>query len=141
MWSNVSLDEKNPSITITSTEEHRTKGGKTQTIRISDAAFEILKAQKGKSDKYVFVNEIGGKIRKATPNEILTKAIPKKSFYGTPHMFRHTFAANFLMNNVGTIYDLSKVLSHSDIERTKIYAHLSPEYMKGMAEKMNMYQK
>lgn len=141
LWSNVSLNEKKPSITVTSTEEHRTKGGKTQTITISEAAFEILNSQKGRDPKYVFVDEKGRKIRKSTPNEVLKKAIPKDTFFGTPHMFRHTFAANFLMNNVGTIYDLSKFLSHSDIETTQIYAHLSPEYMKGITDKLNTYQK
>jgi integrase len=44
------------------------------------------------------------------------------------HDLRHTFASHFMMNN-GNIYDLQKILGHSDMKMTMKYAHLSPEHL------------
>ncbi len=139
MWENVSLDDNNPTITLTSTDEADTKSGRTHIIRITNTALEILKSQLGKHSKYVFVNERGGKIRKATPNEKLNKALEGTGMKGTIHMFRHTFGSKFV-TKIGSIYELSQFLSHSDIETTKIYAHFSPDYMKATTEKMDKIQ-
>lgn len=139
LWENVSLDKNNPTITITSTDEADTKSGRTHIIRITNTALEILKSQVGKHSEYVFVNERGKKIRKATPNERLNKALEGTGIKGTIHMFRHTFGANFVMK-IGSIYELTLYLSHSDIETTKIYAHFSPDYMKATTEKLDKIQ-
>ncbi|MCJ7553580.1 MAG: site-specific integrase [Ignavibacteriaceae bacterium] len=61
VWDNVSMDDNNPTITITSTDEYQTKSGRSQTIRITKTAYEILKKQVGKHSRYVFVNEKGKK--------------------------------------------------------------------------------
>ncbi len=139
IWDHISLNDNNPTITITSTEESATKSGKTHIIRITNTALEILKGQVGKHAKYVFVNERGKKIRMATPNERLNKALEGTDIKGTIHMFRHTFGANFVMK-IGSIYELTQYLSHSDIETTKIYAHFSPDYMKATTEKLDKIQ-
>jgi integrase len=139
IWDNVSLDDNNPTITITSTDEAATKSGRTHILRITNTALEILKGQVSKHSKYVFVNERGKKIRKASPNEKLNKALEGTGIAGTIHMFRHTFGANFVMK-VGSIYELTQYLSHSDIETTKIYAHFSLEYMKATTEKLDKIQ-
>jgi len=39
------------------------------------------------------------------------------------HDLRHTFASHFMMNG-GNLYTLQKLLGHSDIQTTMIYAHL-----------------
>ena len=44
------------------------------------------------------------------------------------HGLRHTFASHFVMNG-GDIYSLSKILGHSSVKITEIYAHLSPSHM------------
>jgi len=139
-WENVSLDDNNPAITITSNEEFQTKTGKSQTVRITNSALEILKKQEGKHPKYVFPSKKNRRMRKADPNEALAKALKGKNFTGTIHMFRHTFASIFMMSNSGTIYDLAKYLTHSDIETTKIYAHLSPGHMKEITDKLEKAQ-
>jgi integrase len=126
-WDNVSLDVNNPTITLTSTDEASTKSGRTHVIRITNTALQILKNQIGKHSKYVFVSEKSKKIRSATPNEKLNKALEGTGIKGTIHMFRHTFGANFVMK-IGSIYELTQYLSHSDIETTKIYAHFYFEF-------------
>lgn len=45
------------------------------------------------------------------------------------HDLRHTFASHFMMNG-GNLYTLQKLLGHSDIQTTMIYAHLDAEFLK-----------
>jgi integrase len=44
------------------------------------------------------------------------------------HLLRHTFASHFVMSG-GNILALQKILGHSDVKMTMIYAHLAPEYL------------
>ncbi len=44
------------------------------------------------------------------------------------HALRHTFASHYIMAG-GNILALQKILGHSDIKMTLIYAHLAPDYL------------
>jgi integrase len=44
------------------------------------------------------------------------------------HLLRHTFASHFVMSG-GSIPALQKILGHSDVKMTMIYAHLAPEFL------------
>jgi integrase len=46
------------------------------------------------------------------------------------HDLRHTFASNYVMSG-GNVFDLQKLLGHTKIEMTMIYAHLSPNHLQG----------
>ena len=46
----------------------------------------------------------------------------------TFHKLRDTFGSQFMMSG-GNIYELQKVLGHSSIDMTQIYAHLSPAHL------------
>ena len=50
----------------------------------------------------------------------------------TFHSLRHTFASHYMMSG-GNIYDLKKLMGHSDIETTERYAHLAPEHLREKA--------
>ena len=41
----------------------------------------------------------------------------------TPHVFRHSFATNFISNN-GGIKPLSELLGHRSLDTTSIYTHI-----------------
>jgi site-specific recombinase XerD len=49
------------------------------------------------------------------------------------HALRHTFASHFVMAG-GNILSLQKILGHSDIKMTLVYAHLAPDFL---GEEMN----
>jgi hypothetical protein len=40
------------------------------------------------------------------------------------------------MRNFGSLYDLSKILGHSDLKTTQIYAHLSSEHIASKTQEM-----
>ncbi|MCL2358025.1 MAG: tyrosine-type recombinase/integrase, partial [Defluviitaleaceae bacterium] len=40
------------------------------------------------------------------------------------HLFRHTFATNFLVHGLGDVYELSRILGHSEIRVTEKYLQL-----------------
>ena len=44
------------------------------------------------------------------------------------HALRHTFASHFIMAG-GNILTLQKILGHSDVKMTMIYAHLAPDFL------------
>lgn len=52
------------------------------------------------------------------------------------HTLRHTFASHFIMNG-GSIYDLMKILGHSNYETTARYAHLAMDHVKSQAGRVS----
>lgn len=54
----------------------------------------------------------------------------------TFHQLRHSFASNFMMAG-GNLFDLQKILGHTDIQMTQRYSHLSPGHLKGKTEILN----
>ena len=44
------------------------------------------------------------------------------------HLLRHTFGSHFVMAG-GNILALQKILGHSDVKMTLIYAHLAPDFL------------
>ncbi len=56
-----------------------------------------------------------------------------RSFARPWHALRHTFASHFVMSG-GNILSLQKILGHSDIKMTLVYAHLAPNFLE---EEMN----
>ena len=53
------------------------------------------------------------------------------------HDLRHTFASQFMMNG-GNLFDLQKILGHTDMKMTQRYAHFSPEHLQSAVSFMNM---
>ncbi len=44
------------------------------------------------------------------------------------HALRHTFASHYIMSG-GNLLALQKILGHSDVKMTMVYAHLAPEFL------------
>lgn len=51
------------------------------------------------------------------------------------HTLRHTFASHLVMNGTD-IYTVQKLLGHSSIKTTEIYAHLAPDFLKAAVERL-----
>ena len=54
------------------------------------------------------------------------------------HALRHTFASHFVMAG-GNILSLQKILGHSDIKITLLYAHLAPDYLADEMDRLRFH--
>lgn len=51
------------------------------------------------------------------------------------HLLRHSFASHFIMAG-GSILALQKILGHSDLKMTLVYAHLAPDFLDGEMDRL-----
>lgn len=104
----------------------QTKTDKNRSVPIDDAlADEVREFHKdGSRDASgrIFKSSVGA-FRMAV-KESGIKLLPGQ----LTHVLRHTFASHFMMNG-GNILTLQKVLGHSSLQTTMIYAHLSPGHL------------
>lgn len=79
---------------------------------------------------YMFLTESGTPITEATLSQLmkrLKKETGVKRIHA--HLFRHTFATNYLIYGLGDVYELSRLLGHSDIKITEKYLQLANYYI------------
>lgn len=101
------------------------KSKRVRSIPLNDSAIEVLDrlGTEGKSD-HLFIN-LQTKERLTAVNKVWGRLRIKA---GLPHLrlhdLRHQFAS-FLVNAGHTIYEVQKILGHSDTKVTERYAHLS----------------
>ena len=53
-----------------------------------------------------------------------------------PHMFRHTFARNYILNG-GDLFTLQKILDHADIQTTRKYIQMDSEHIRQQHNKFS----
>ena len=133
-WDNVSIS--NSEIIIASNKDWKTKNRKSRRIKLNNTAMRIIMDQKGKNNTYVFAQINGNKINPDRPYQVLKRTLKKLNLEGDVHKFRHTFGSNFIMKRAGTIYELQQIMGHSDINVTKIYAHLSDDHQLNSMKKL-----
>jgi integrase len=134
-WENVSLDPKDPNITVASSEEWSTKSGRSRTIPLNTRAVEILEAQKGKHATYVFTSRTNKKIHPDEPYHALKKALQKLGLKGDVHKLRHTFASKLRVMNTD-IAAIQELLGHADLKTTMLYAHSTGKHLRSAVDKL-----
>ena len=137
-WSDVDL--KRRKITIAAKEDWKPKTGERE-IPMSDTVFEVLaglkKRQNAPSDTdYVFPVKSEGR----SHNYLRTELIKIARRAGIKdltkvHTLRHTFASHLVMSGVD-LPTVQKLMGHSDIETTMIYAHLAPDHLAQAVNKL-----
>ena len=110
------------------------KTDKTRHIPLNNTIYKIMQDWHetthgiDKPYPHVFTNELTGKrivsVQKVWRNCLLDADIQGFRLYD----LRHTFASKLAMAGV-EIYRISELLGHSSVEMTKVYAHLSPDYL------------
>jgi integrase len=134
-WDRVRLDGKEPQMTIASDKYWKTKTGKKRVLPLTKKTVEIIEKFKGKNKTFVFTDQRGNKIHPDRPYRALKIALEELGLDGTVHTLRHSFAAKLVMSGE-SLYTVMKLLGHTDIETTQIYAHLSPGFLRGAMDKM-----
>lgn len=86
---------------------------------------DYLLYRKGKPDDYLFCNKFGEQLDKkstvtsAIRHYNLSRGVEKTSI----HLYRHTFAKNWILNG-GDIFRLKSILGHSSLDIVKEYAEM-----------------
>jgi len=97
-------------------------------VRSSRFVFPALDNKIDLEDKVIMKNQLSSKTTTANL-KVLAKLINLKKHL-TFHVSRHTFATTLLRKGV-TIDKISKLMGHSQIRETQIYAKLSSEALDG----------
>ena len=110
-------------------------------IPMSEDIFQVLsevkkQARSAAKDEYVFLVKNTGHSHNWLRTEII-KLAHKAGIEDLTkiHTLRHTFASHLIMAGVD-LPTVSKLMGHSDIETTMIYAHLAPEHLSNAVSKL-----
>ncbi len=137
-WEDVNL--KTRTIVVQSSTRYRTKYGKRRLIPINDVVFQILqKRQEKVKSEYVFTlrgRQISGDWFSHRLKEYMNKLNSPKKL--NVHSLRHTFASWLVQSGV-SIYEVQKLLGHSDIKVTQVYSHLAPHELHNVVSKINFF--
>ena len=133
-WSDI--DWKNKQIKIINKEVRNPKGQKERYIPMDDKLINILKSLPRNGSSFVFstpegkprVNNLNREVKK-----VAAKAGIKKNI--NLHMLRHSFASHLVMGGVD-LSTVQRLLGHSSITTTMIYAHLAPDHLRGALDKL-----
>jgi integrase len=134
-WNQINFKDR---FIILDNRSHLTKSNKIRTIPLNLTALQILtKRELSKASEFVFTyndepikkSYLQFKFRKYI---LASKLNPKFNF----HSLRHSFASWLVQKGV-SIYEVSKLLGHSDLKVTEIYAHLRPENLRNAVDLLN----
>lgn len=111
-----------------------TKSGKIRHVPMNPFLRSVLQrmfSERKNDSRYVFVCKRGYPLDTnhlyRTFMKLQTRAKIKTKL--RVHDLRHTFASQFMMKNLGSLFDLSRILGHADAKMTQRYAHLSPQHL------------
>jgi integrase len=133
-WSDI--DFRNKKIHVRSKVDWIPKG-KDRELPITKRLQSILEQLKRRArGNYVFESPDGGKLKRKLRRDLIRIA----SKCGFPdvtkiHSLRHTFASHLVMKGVD-LPTVQKLLGHSDIKTTMVYAHLAPDHLADAVEKL-----
>jgi len=134
-WSQINFRDK---FLILDNRNHLTKSKKIRTIPLNINSMQVLIEREREKNNNLVFNRDGQLIKQEIFCQTFKKYIiksklnPKLNF----HSLRHTFASWLVQKGV-SIYEVSKLLGHSDLKVTEIYAHLSPENLRNAVELLN----
>jgi site-specific recombinase XerD len=122
---NATWSQINRNSNVWRVEAKNSKSGKIRSIPLNESAIDVLNqlGSEGKNE-YLFVSRQTNE-RLTSVNRVWGRLRVKA---GLPHLrlhdLRHQFAS-FLVNSGRTLYEVQKILGHSDSKVTERYSHLS----------------
>ncbi len=130
-WSDIDFSKRTVKVSRKENFNPKTSNSE-RTIPLNEVIYnELLNESKNKkSEIFVFTSVNGRKIRERTLLNVCKKIASKAGIQSRAylHKFRHTFATHLVRKNVA-IERVQKLLGHSSISETLIYAHLKPDDM------------
>lgn len=124
-WKDIDLDSR--AITI-----NETKSGNNRVVPINKQLYGLLSSmdQNGSClfdcSKWHVTHKFKDYLKKTGIEEVQNLTV---------HSLRHTFASHLVMDGVD-LYTVAKLLGHSSVAVTQMYAHLTPDYLKKSVERL-----
>ena len=132
-WSDIDFERR--IVAVQAKDGWHPKDYEVRHIPMAPRLYELLRSLPHRSE-WVFSN------RNADANEghVLSRDVRKLmklcAIKGASlHTLRHSFASHLVMNGTD-IYTVQKLLGHSSIKTTEIYAHLAPDFLKAAIERL-----
>lgn len=117
-------------------KDWRPKSGKARAVPIS-AALRPWLTEERLAGEYVFTAPRTGGRWEEWPQLAFDRARKAANLEGGPHHLRHFFASAFLAAG-GSMWELSRILGHSERRTTELYAHFQPEAVAAAANRVNI---
>jgi len=134
-WNQINFRD---SLLILDNRNHLTKSKKIRTIPLNVKALQILTARERSKQSNIIFTYKGLPIKQDYISKTFKKFIKKAdlNIKLNFHSLRHTFASWLVQRGV-SIYEVSKLLGHSDIKVTEIYSHLRVEDLRNSVNLLN----
>jgi site-specific recombinase XerD len=130
------IDFKNRILSVQAKEGWNPKDYEVRHIPMTARLTQLLKDHPRRDETVIFRNGSGapldGNVLSRDFRVIFRRCGIKNA---SVHTLRHTFASHLVMNGTD-IYTVQKLLGHSSIKTTEIYAHLAPDFLKAAMEKL-----
>ncbi len=127
-WDEVDMDKA-----VWTLPAERNKSKKPKTIPLSNMAMKVLERRQGNGSEYVFPNPKTGK----PMQEVFRTWDRVRKTVGLDdvriHDLRHSYAS-FLVNSGRSLYEVQKLLGHSQLSTTQRYAHLTHDTLRQATE-------
>lgn len=132
-WKHVNM--KHRTAHVTSTETHTTKTGKGRVVPLNAMAIETIR-KRPQSTIYVF-DDHGHPFRRDSVSAAFKRAVRAAGLPNAIHFhsLRHTFASWLVQDGV-SLYTVARLLGHSHTRTTEMYAHLQPETMHNVVDRI-----
>ena len=122
LWSDIDFDRE--ILSVTPKKDWHPKDYECRDIPMPLDLIKHLKNLQ-KRGPYVIYDKYGDRMSVDSYTAYYGREVKACGLTGNVHKLRHTYASHLVQNGVD-LYTVSKLLGHSSIKTTEIYAHLSP---------------
>lgn len=131
------VDQRRRVVHVTSTSTFKTKTGRRRVVPLNDPALDVVRRQPD-GQPFVFTYD-GRPVRRdslthAFKRSVRASGLPDEIHF---HSLRHTFASWLVQDGV-SLFQVGRLLGHTDTKTTEIYAHLQPETMHDVVDRLKM---
>ena len=138
-WSNMDFLRK--VITVENSEGFTTKTRKNRVVPMNKPLWQMLARRKENAISELVFHEKGRRLDRIRLSKTFKKYVVVAGLNDKLHFhsLRHTFATWLVQSGVG-IYEVQKLMGHSSIAVTQIYAHLAPSELHSTVNKISLSQ-
>jgi integrase len=136
-WSDIDFSKK--VIHVRNRGEFTTKSKRNRIIPMTEQVYKLLSDWKKKASSEIVFHDGGRRKRRDLVSRKFKEYITKLGLNDCLHFhsLRHTFASWLVQDGV-SLYEVQKLLGHSNITVTQVYSHLQPETLHATVNRLSL---